>query len=204
MNSSLMNENSQLTVAGCLLFAKNPGRFYTGSGASFAVIDGNDVSDPLWEVRHFDMPVFETLDRILMIFQSYNRSKVTGLSEQGQRLEDYAYPFRVFREILINAFIHRDYAIEGTQIRIFLFQDFLEVRSPGRIPNFMTVEKMKMGVTYYRNPVMMGYFYDRGLIERLGRGIRMIFSEMYKHNRSEPDIAEEGGELVVRIEKKVI
>ncbi len=78
------------------------------------------------------------------------------------------------------------------------------VRSPGVIPNYMTVEKMKMGVTYYRNPVVMSYFYDRGLIERLGQGIRMVFSQMHSHNMTEPEIIELGGELVVRIRKKHI
>ena len=87
-------------------------------------------------------------------------------------------------------------------IRIFLYRDFLEVRSPGLIPNFLTVEKMKMGVNYYRNPVLMSYFYDKRLIERLGRGVRMMFSEMQKHNGTEPEIFEQGGEVVVRIQKK--
>jgi ATP-dependent DNA helicase RecG len=104
--------------------------------------------------------------------------------------------------MVINAFIHRDYSIEGSQIRVFLYRDFLEVRSPGLPPNFLTVEKMKMGVNYYRNPVLMSYFYDRGLIEHLGRGVRMMFAEMYKHNRTEPEIVEEGNEVVVRIKKK--
>jgi len=72
------------------------------------------------------------------------------------------------------------------------------------IPNFLTVEKMKMGVTFYRNPLIMSYFYDKGLIERLGRGIRMIFSQMYRHNRTEPEITEQGGEVVVRIRRKAV
>lgn len=75
------------------------------------------------------------------------------MGANGQRLEASEYPQRVFREMVVNAFIHRDYAIEGSQIRIFLYRDFLEVRSPGLIPNFLTIENMKMGVNYYRNPV---------------------------------------------------
>ncbi len=117
-------------------------------------------------------------------------------------METYEYPPEVFREIIINAIVHRDYAIEGSQIRVFIFQDFLEVRSPGLIPNFLTVEKMKMEVTFYRNPLIMSYFYDKGLIERLGRGIRMIFARMYAHNMTEPEIIEQGGEVMVRIRKK--
>ncbi len=202
INSSIMNEEGQLTVAGCLLFARQSGRFYAGTGAAFAAIDGNDPADPLIKVEQCDASLFDNLDRVFLLFRSHNRSRVAGFSENGERLEEYEYPFRVFREMVINAFIHRDYSIEGSQIRVFLYRDLLEVRSPGLIPNFLTVEKIKMGVNYYRNPVLMSYFYDRGLIERLGRGVRMMFAEMVKHNGTEPEIVEEGGEVVVRIKKK--
>ncbi|MCP4398342.1 MAG: histidine kinase [bacterium] len=204
VNSSIMSENGQLTVAGCLLFAKHPAQCYAGTGAAFAAIDGNEPGDPLQEVVQCDGPVFDNVERLFKLFHSYNRSQVNGLAQNGERREDYEYPFRVFREMLINAFIHRDYSIEGSQIRVFRYRDFLEVRSPGLIPNFLTVEKMKMGVNYYRNPVLMSYFYDKRLIERLGRGVRMMFAEMRKHNDSEPKIVEEGGELVVRIWKKYL
>ncbi|MDM8535873.1 ATP-binding protein [Desulfobacterales bacterium HSG17] len=202
INCSVMNENKQLTIGGSLLFAKQPDKFYAGTGIALAVIDGNFPTDTLLEVSHCNAALFDNLERVLSIIRSYNRSRITGLSDKGRRLEDYEYPFKVIREILVNAFIHRDYSIEGSQIRVFMFKDYLEVRSPGLIPNFLTVEKMKMGVSYYRNPMLMSYFYDRGLIERLGRGIQMIFAEMKKHNETEPEIFEQGGELVVRIRKK--
>jgi ATP-dependent DNA helicase RecG len=202
INSSIMTEDGHLTVAGCLLFARQPSRFYVGTGVAFAAIDGNDPADPLMEVVQYEVSLFDNLDRLLLTLRSHNRSRVNGFSENGTRLEDYEYPLKVIREMIINAFIHRDYSIEGSQIRVFLYHNFLEVHSPGLIPNFLTVEKMKMGVSYYRNPVLMSYFYDRGLIERLGRGVRMMFAEMYKHNKTEPEIVEEGGEVVVRIKKK--
>lgn len=202
INSSMMTEQGELTVAGCLLFARQPGRFYAGAGAAFAVIDGNEPTDPLRETAQCDTAMFDALERLFLLFRSHNRSQVDGLAENGTRMETADYPFAVFREMLINAFIHRDYAVEGSQIRVFLYRDWLEVRSPGLLPNFMTVEKMKMGVNYYRNPVLMSYLYDRGLIERLGRGVRLMFAEMRKHNGTEPEIEELGGEVIVRIRKR--
>ena len=202
VNSSIIDEQGRLTIAGCLLFARTPGRFYAGTGVAFAAIDGNDPADPLLEIKSFAGPVFDCLGKLFAVLKMYNRSKVNGIAENGQRIEIHEYPFKVLREIVINAFIHRDYTIEGSQIRCFWYRDFFEVRSPGLIPNFLTVEKMKMGVNYYRNPVLMSYFYDRGLIERLGRGIRMVFAEMERHNRTTPRIEEQGGEVVVRIKKK--
>jgi len=202
INSSVMDDRNRLTVAGCLLFSRSPASFYAGAGVSFAAIDGNDAVDPLVEVKSFNGPVFDCLEKLFSLIRAYNRSKVTGLGEYGPRTEIHEYPFKAVREIVVNAFIHRDYTIEGSQIRCFWYRDFLEVRSPGLIPNFLTVEKMKMGVNYYRNPLLMSYFYDRGLIERLGRGIRMVFAEVQRHNQTTPQIEEQGGEVVVRIERK--
>ena len=79
----------------------------------------------------------------------------------------------------------------------------LEVRSPGTLPNAITVEKVEMGVNFYRNPVLMSYFYDKGLIERLGRGARMMFAQMLRHNGTEPRILEEGREVVAIWKKEL-
>lgn len=204
INSSIMTADSRLTIAGCLLFGRSTSRCFAGAGATFGVIDGNDAADSLVSVTSFEGPIFEALERLFAELKVHNRSRVAGIRNNGQRDEIYEYPFKVLREIVINAFIHRDYTIEGSQIRCFWFRDAFEVRSPGLIPNFLTVEKMKMGVNYYRNPVLMSYFYDRGLIERLGRGVRMVFAEMARHNQTTPLIEEQGGEVVVRIQKKQI
>lgn len=59
--------------------------------------------------------------------------------------ENVPLPDIVLREAVVNAVIHRDYSLSGAEIRIFLFDDRLEVRSPGRLPNTVTVEKMKVG-----------------------------------------------------------
>ena len=56
------------------------------------------------------------------------------------------------REQVANAIGHRDYSIWGAVIRLFIFDRRLEVRSPGKLPNTMTVERMKIDVSYQKNP----------------------------------------------------
>lgn len=201
INSSLMNENGKLTVLGALLFSKKPSQHYAGTGSVIAVIDGDDISDPLIETRQFVDTIFLNLHNSLSFINIHNKKTISAISPEGIREEKQEYPNKVIRELLINAFIHRDYSIEGSNIRVFIFKNYLEIRSPGLIPNFLTVEKMKMGVNFYRNPVLMSYFYDMGLIERLGRGIRLSFQEMKRHNNTEPEIVEQGNDVVVRIRK---
>ena len=95
INSSIMTENEQLTVAGCLLFAKHPTKFYTGTGAAFARIDGNDPADPLIEVVQCDVSMFDNLDRLFRLFHTYNHSHVNGFAENGERQEEYDSNFSV-------------------------------------------------------------------------------------------------------------
>lgn len=81
---------------------------------------------------------------------------------------------KVFRELLVNACVHRNYSISGSKILIFLFDDRIELLSPGRLPNTVTIEKLKAGVSYARNPVIVKFMENLRYIDRLGRGIPMV------------------------------
>ncbi|WPL16232.1 hypothetical protein Thiowin_01185 [Thiorhodovibrio winogradskyi] len=63
-----------------------------------------------------------------------------GSTVVGARTQptDYCYSDKVFRELLVNACVHRNYAIHGSRIRVFLFSDRIEFISPGRLPNTLT------------------------------------------------------------------
>ncbi|WP_341457385.1 ATP-binding protein [Anaerobacterium chartisolvens] len=57
---------------------------------------------------------------------------------------------------MVNTLVHRNYSIGGSKIRIFMFDDRVEFHSPGRLPNTVTIEKMKIGISYARNPLIAG------------------------------------------------
>ena len=80
-----------------------------------------------------------------------------------------------------------------------MFEDRIEFRSPGRLPNTVTIEKMKVGVSYARNPFLVKYMENFRYIDQLGRGIPMIFKEMKKAGAKEPEIELEGEELILTI-----
>jgi ATP-dependent DNA helicase RecG len=98
----------------------------------------------------------------------------------------------VFRELLVNACVHRNYAIHGSRIRIFVFDDRIEVISPGRLPNTVTVEKLRRGVSYAVNPVLVKFMENLRFIDKLGRGLPMVYREAVTHGRQV--IFEEVGE----------
>jgi len=81
-------------------------------------------------------------------------------------------PLPVFEELLVNALIHREYLVSAT-IRIFVYDNRIEIISPGHLPNNLTVESIKAGVSNIRNPILVSYI-AKGLLpyKGLGSGIK--------------------------------
>lgn len=81
-------------------------------------------------------------------------------------------PTSVFEELLVNALIHRDYLVNAT-IRLFIFDDRIEIIGPGHLPNNLTVEKIRSGISNIRNPILVSYV-AKGLLpyKGLGSGIK--------------------------------
>ena len=97
--------------------------------------------------------------------------------------KNFQYPEKVFRELLVNACVHRDYSITGSRIRVFMFDNRIEFISPGRLPNTVSIEKLKMGVSYARNPVILKFMENLRYIDKLGRGLPMVYNTARYHHK---------------------
>jgi len=86
-------------------------------------------------------------------------------------------PEAVFEEILVNALIHRDYLVSAP-IRLFIFDNRIEIISPGHLPNNLTVERIRAGISNIRNPILVS-FVAKGLLpyHGLGSGIKRALEE---------------------------
>jgi len=109
-------------------------------------------------------------------------------------------PKEVLREVVVNAVAHRDYHITS-QIRIFIFDDRLEIMSPGKLPNGITLENIKLGVHSERNPLIVSYLAKMGYMTQIGTGIVRMTRLLKEHTGKEPEFEERGQEFVVRIRR---
>jgi ATP-dependent DNA helicase RecG len=121
----------------------------------------------------------------------------------GIKRVDYPeYPEVAFREAIVNAVIHRDWSISGEFIRVFMFDDRIEVMSPGRLLPPITVEAMHKGEveSRLRNPAIVEVF-DRlgGYIEKLGTGVRRMIDAMKGHGMELPQFELKGDLLKVTL-----
>ena len=127
----------------------------------------------------------------------------TARLENGRVIRGWEYPEAVVREAVMNALVHRDYSIAGSDIELLVFSNRLEVRSPGGLPNTVTPEAMRRGMRYARDQVLVNVMRDYGYVDGHGMGIsRKIVPGMRKHNGTEPELIEEGERFTVRLRKE--
>jgi predicted HTH transcriptional regulator len=109
------------------------------------------------------------------------------------REDEPEYSYEALREAVVNAIVHRDYSRIGETVRVFMYADRVEVRSPGGLLPGITLEDLvSMRVrSVPRNPVLAGYLRDLpGYMERIGSGIRFMVSEMRRMELPDPEFTE--------------
>jgi ATP-dependent DNA helicase RecG len=185
------------TVAGLLFFGREPQRFLPHAHLVAARVPGRDLAASPADLKRIDgtLPdMFEDAARFLNIHLPV-RHHIQGFEpETFPELPEVA-----LRETLVNALAHRDYTVAGP-IRVLVFDDRVEVRTPGRLPNTVTVEAIKVGGAHVlRNPTIYLLFSRLGLVTGLGSGVFRVIQLVREATGREPDIAEQGNELVVAL-----
>lgn len=116
-----------------------------------------------------------------------------------ERSDEPLFPLVALREALVNAFCHRIYTCPGGAVSVAIFDDRLEIWNDGNLPFGLTPADLKIDHTsHQRNPLIATIFYNRGLIEKWGRGTQKIVSFCVKAGHPEPDFFEQSNSFVVR------
>ena len=214
-NLELMTESAgQLvaTIDGALLFGRKPNRFvpqsgvraicYPGSDADYATRADEDLRGPLVPLGAADGSLVE----IGLVDQAWDfvrrNTTPTAHLDGPRRVDRWEYPESVIREAVVNALVHRDYSVAGTDIMLSIYSDRLEIQSPGRLPNTVTPQSMKLGMRYARNQTLVNVMRDYGYVDARGMGVRnKIMPGMRAHNGTEPELIEEENRFTVRLWK---
>ncbi|MDR1281344.1 MAG: putative DNA binding domain-containing protein [Opitutaceae bacterium] len=153
MRSLNLVKGDHLTLAGALLFATHPEHLVPQFGTKAVWFLGMDISSSHYEDERSITGTLPDMYREAMDFlKAWNmRTQAAGatFNEQSVPLVD---PI-VFQEILTNAYVYRDYFIQDS-IKIFIFDDRIEIHSPGTLPNSLTLDEALNGIRRERNPVI--------------------------------------------------
>ena len=171
-----------LTGNGGLHVATQCGVFKGTTKAVF--VDRREYTGPLWE-------------QIDEAFQFVLRNIHLGATIVGIYRQDvYEIPPDAIRELIINAMVHRSYLDHGT-IQVAVYDNRLEITSPGKLPMGQTMERMKEGYSKIRNEALAHAFAYMNLIEHWGSGIPRIIDKVKAAGLREPEFI--GGEVDLRI-----
>ena len=177
-----------LTVGGALLLGRNDifefariscARFKGKTPSSMEFIDLKECSGPIYE------QVKCAIKFAMMYIEK--SGKISGI----KRYDEYLIPLEALREAVINAVVHRDYSITGSDIKLAIFDDRVEITSPGGLPGNLDVELIKEGRSEIRNRVIARFFKEIGYIEQWGTGIQRIIDSCRKQGLKEPEFIDD-------------
>ena len=210
VNTEIMVEEG-VSLSGLLLFGMAPNRFlpqagidavaFPGTEKDYAAQERRTIRGPMTPLMGQDGNVLETglVDQALE-FVRRNTPMTAVLDDGGRRVERPTYPVEAVREAVVNALIHRDYLLAHTDIELAIYQDRLEIISPGKLPNGITPERMRAGTRAARNQLLKDVMRDYGYLEHMGLGVpRKIVRGMLEHNQTDPDLVEQDERFIVRL-----
>ncbi len=116
-----------------------------------------------------------------------------------RRRDVHEYPPPAIREAVINAVVHADYSIGGMNIKVAVFDDRIEITSPGMLPFGLTIEAAISGVSKLRNRVIGRVLRELGLIEQWGSGIGRMISACREAGLQQPRFEEIGNSFKVTL-----
>jgi ATP-dependent DNA helicase RecG len=201
LNKNLIDRRSfKPKVAGVLLYSAEPASLMPKKCSVRIVRYETKEDDPerdhLGPIESVEGPLYQiihrTVKRVTEIMSSINVWTTDGPKAM-------AYPPETLWEILVNAIIHRDYSMSD-DVQILIFDNRIEVLSPGRLPAFVTKENI-LDVRYARNPRIVGMLsrYKTPPNKDIGEGLNTAFQKMKEWRLRSPEIIDEGNYVRVVI-----
>ncbi len=190
------------TLAGLVLFGKQPRRYLKQAGLRLMVFDSQDkeyqalidevLDGPLvgrWDVTSTDKQLLDAgvIERFDALIKPHLAQEADTLTQGLRKDTQWFYPLEAVREVVVNALAHRDWT-RFIEVEVTAYSNRLEVISPGAMSNSMTIEKMKAGQRSPRNIIIMEVLRDYGYVDSRGMVIRTkVMPLMVEYTGQEPE-----------------
>lgn len=202
INRGLMTKGGTLTIAGALSFASHPQAWLPeasvrvlryrgrerGAGARQQVVLDDRIDGPVQRV------LGSAIDSIIDCLPS---RRALGASGRFTRVS--IIPRDAWLEGLVNAVVHRSYSIGGDHIRVEVFDDRVQIESPGRFPGVVDLTDPMHFTRFARNPRLARVCSDLDFGQELGEGIRRMYEEMRLAGLSDPMYRQTAGSVVLTL-----
>ncbi|NQU82848.1 MAG: putative DNA binding domain-containing protein [Parcubacteria group bacterium] len=203
--ATLKNGELSLNLAGILLFAKQPEKWLDYARIRFLRYEG--LTEKTGERINItkDIKIFGPLPIQIRKTEELLNSilrEFTTLNKEGKFVTTPEYPKFAWYEAIVNAVVHRGYDRGGADIQIKMFDDRLEIISPGRFPGLVREENIR-DVHFSRNPKIARVMTEMGFVRELGEGVNRMIEEMKKANLPEPSFKDYGDMVTITLQNKI-
>jgi ATP-dependent DNA helicase RecG len=183
-------DDHTLTIAGCLLFARDPQRHLPEAFVRVLRYRGRErgtgARQQLIEDVRVEGPIPRQLRKAQGAISGLQPVRRALLVEEGRFGDVPLVPEDAWLEGLVNAVVHRSYSIAGDHIRVDIFDDRIEIWSPGRFPGLVDLSDPFDATRFARNPRIARVCADLSFGQELGEGIRRMFEEMRHAGLNDP------------------
>ena len=194
----------RVSGAAILLFGKNPQRFFPRSYVRFIRYKGTEakVGTEMNVIKDviFEGTILEVINKTIAYVQTQIK-EFTFLGPKGLFVTIPEYPAFCWQELIVNAVVHRDYSIYGTDIQVKLFDDHLVVESPGFLPGLVRTYNIRH-IHFSRNPKMAVFLRDYKIVKEFGEGVDRMYREMKEAGQPEPKYVQDDFILKATLQAK--
>lgn len=165
------------TAVGLLVLGKDPRRYLPGAYVQFLRIEGKELTDPIKDEEEIDGALPHLWPRLEDKFRAHLTVAIDPRTSPALSRPDY--PLAALRQLALNALLHRSYESTNAPVRVYWFEDRIEIHSPGG--PYGQVNRTNFGqpgITDYRNPHLAEAMKTLGYVQRFGVGIAIARQEL--------------------------
>ncbi|MCI0330678.1 MAG: putative DNA binding domain-containing protein [candidate division Zixibacteria bacterium] len=186
-----------ITIAGALLFYKDPCNIIPGARVRFLRFQGTEElfgsESNIIKDSYFEGPLARQIAKLQEFLRTQIR-EFSYLNEDGRFVTEAEYPEFAWLEALVNAIAHRSYNLKYANIFVKMFDDKLVIESPGSFPGVVSASNL---IHYPRNPVIMDALRYMGYVKAAREGTRRMYQEMERMELPPPEFKGESSQVVV-------
>lgn len=168
------------TSLGILVAGRDPRQFVPGFYVQFVRFDGMELTDPIRDQKDIGGNLMDLLRYADEVLQA-NIAIATNITAQPTEIKQPDYPITALQQLVRNAVMHRSYEETHAPVRVYWFQDRIEIQSPGGLFGQVNRRNFGNGVTDYRNPHLAEAMKNLGYVQRFGIGIPTAQKELEKN-----------------------
>ena len=169
-----------------VLMGHHPRDFVPGAFVQFLRIDGLELGDPIKDEKQLDGPLHQVVSQLDDLME-INISVAVDFTSAATENRVPDYPLPALQQLVRNALIHRNYETSNAPVRIYWFNDRIEIHNPGGLYGQVTPETFGEGATDYRNPLVAEIMATLGYVQRFGFGIPTARRQLEANGNPPPE-----------------